>query len=923
MRRALGLLLLLSLSATPPALAIPPHKQKITGYVVPKGVATRPVPAANVIHLTLLLQPRDPQGLAQFAFDVANPKSAGFHHFLSASDMTARFGASDADYQGLLKWAAANHLTVEEKFPHRLALSVSGKAADLERALAVKFSLAKRPDGSEFHRPDRAPSLDVEAKIATVAGIDNFYVAPHRGGSQLGGSAFGAPDLRNAFAAGCLGLTGAGETVGIFSLSGYEHVDVASYEAAVGLPSSTAAGCGASTATSAPCLSDVMAGGFGGAVTSTGAEDEVTADVEMAIAMAPGLKQVKVFEGDPTQGCAAGDAIIAEMAAATDVKQFSSSFGFCVSDDITLLQMMAGAGQSFFVPSGDYGGGYSTTNSPNFNVWLQTPATVAGGTVLAMNGAGVSYSLEQAWKFSGGGIENLPALTTTCTPGCTPGATGCSNNCLPSWQAGIVTALNGASSTYRNDPDVAMPAQNLFVHLRGGPGTYCGTSVAAPLWAGFLALVNQQKCANNPSNCAAGQGFLNPVIYDIGRDATVYPTSFHDVTAASSDGICGFSGQSLNPSATYDLATGWGSPTCGLVAQLTCTTCSGMTPAPGTAPSASCVSFESDPHNCGTCGNVCSGVTTCIGGVCRAGSSSGDTHVTTLDGLFYDFQAAGDFLLITTNPSFVVQARQASGAPNWPNAATNHAIAVQMGQSRVAFFLDPARLVVDKKVTLLDDGQSLSLTGGVTVARSGDTYTVTRINGETVRVVLHDSWIDAGVGLGYSPHGTARGLLGDGNGRTSDDIATRDGKALPQPVSFEDLYHRFAESMRIDPRDSLFGDEKPITYAVPAQPFYANDVDLPKYTAARAECDKAGVRGDALLDACTLDVVVLGTPKAATAFVGSQAPVAVMQPGSGPRKPPAGCSAGCGIAVASDGRFAPLVLAILGMLLLRRRIIPG
>jgi hypothetical protein len=81
---------------------------------------------------------------------------------------------------------------------------------------------------------------------------------------------------------------------------------------------------------------------------------------------------------------------------------------------------------------------------------------------------------------------------------------------------------------------------------------------------------------------------------------------------------------------------------------------------------------------------------------CQAAKGLGDTHLTTFDGLLYDFQAAGDFILAETGPDFVVQTRQVSGAPTWPNASVNKAVATRMGKTRVAVCL-PNRLEVKRQ----------------------------------------------------------------------------------------------------------------------------------------------------------------------------------------------------------------------------------
>src|SRR5260370_13133422 len=95
---------------------------------------------------------------------------------------------------------------------------------------------------------------------------------------------------------------------------------------------------------------------------------------------------------------------------------------------------------------------------------------------------------------------------------------------------------------------------------------------------------------------------------------------------------------------------------------------------------------------------------------CSSADSIGDTHLTTFAGLYYDFQASGDFLLAST-PDFVVQARQASAAPTWPNASLNTGIAPQMRNTRVAVYVEPDRGVVDGQAKGLADGQGLELPG--------------------------------------------------------------------------------------------------------------------------------------------------------------------------------------------------------------------
>jgi hypothetical protein len=118
--------------------------------------------------------------------------------------------------------------------------------------------------------------------------------------------------------------------------------------------------------------------------------------------------------------------------------------------------------------------------------------------------------------------------------------------------------------------------------------------------------------------------------------------------------------------------------------------------------------------------------------------------------LFNDFQASGDFLLAKVDPGFVVQARQVSGAPTWPDASVNNAIATQMGKTQVAVCLEPTRLYVDG--TIEDLGETpLSAPHGVTVTRRGNVYYITGRRGDSERVTVNAGWIDALVGIGRWP----------------------------------------------------------------------------------------------------------------------------------------------------------------------------
>jgi VWD domain-containing protein len=257
---------------------------------------------------------------------------------------------------------------------------------------------------------------------------------------------------------------------------------------------------------------------------------------------------------------------------------------------------------------------------------------------------------------------------------------------------------------------------------------------------------------------------------------------------------------------------------------------------------------------------------------CAAATTVGDTHLRTFNGLLYDFQASGDFLLAQAK-DFTVQTRQVSGAPTWPNASVNTAVGTQMGSTRVALCAAPSRLVVNGRPAALADGQTLTLPSGVDILRAGNVYFVTGQTGDSVRAVMNSTWIDVSVGLGTWPT-AVRGLLANVNGNVNE-LETSGGAVVEAPVSFGDLYGSYGNSWRVPPADSLLSDcGGKIEQGIPKQPFFANDLAPDIRDRTRAICTQAGVKESALLDACTLDVAVLGK-QAASVYVGALAPAAV------------------------------------------------
>jgi hypothetical protein len=264
---------------------------------------------------------------------------------------------------------------------------------------------------------------------------------------------------------------------------------------------------------------------------------------------------------------------------------------------------------------------------------------------------------------------------------------------------------------------------------------------------------------------------------------------------------------------------------------------------------------------------------------CAAATTVGDTHLRTFNNLFYDFQAAGDFTLAEVAPGFEVQTRQVSGAPTWPNATVNTAVAARLGKTKVAICAAPeARVIVDGKATVVAEGTPVELPEGAAMRRLGNVYDIVDADGNTVRATLNSyggtNWIDVAVGLGEWPS-AVKGLIANVNGNVNQ-IGTRDNAVLTNPFNFDELYHRFADSWRVSGEASMLSAcSGRVEAGAPTQAFYARDLEGGVREKARAVCAAAGVRPGALLDACTLDVAVIGRDEAAKAFVDAPQPAAV------------------------------------------------
>jgi subtilase family serine protease len=189
--------------------------------------------------------------------------------------------------------------------------------------------------------------------------------------------------------------------------------------------------------------------------------------------------------------------------------------------------------------TGDYGATsftYSTKSLYNRDVvgWPASDplVTAVGGTRMFLTGSGSRIRPDAGWMGSGGGRSAVFAR--------------------PGYQDGAVTGQ------MRGIPDISMDAScqsAVALYVGGADGEWgpeCGTSLSSPLFAGIVALADQE--AGHPL------GPINPALY---RMAAAHDRGIVDVVSGSNGGTFSVSGRQYTvpgfaAGPGYDLVTGLG-----------------------------------------------------------------------------------------------------------------------------------------------------------------------------------------------------------------------------------------------------------------------------------------------------------------------------------------------------------------------------
>ena len=422
---------------------------------------------------------------------------------------------------------------------HRMprSFTIDGSVADIDTTRLSRNALKQRiADVAGKARVASAGSDSVSPQATAIVG------AVHTP-AQIR-AAYGLPDAPTSAA----GLTaaqaaalGAGQT--IYLIDAYHDAsalsDLNAFSAKFGLPTCTNVAV-AATATlplATPptnCTFSQISATTAGAMTATAPAYNATwapeskLDVQWAHAIAPLARLVLIeMPNDMSNSILGAAGLTAKMGAGV----VSMSFGSAEASWTSSIDWhFSSAGMTYVAATGDTGSQV---------LWPAVSATVlaVGGTSLNWSGTGTRY--EAAWASGGGGESAYETL--------------------PAWQSGV-TPAGGSALVRRAVPDVAFDSnpstgEYVAVTLPGQPtvwNSYGGTSIAAPQWAGVIAVANAVRVAN----AKAVLGDVHSLLYkSIANVPGTYAASFGDVVDGT-NGTCA----TCRAGTGYDEATGLGSP---------------------------------------------------------------------------------------------------------------------------------------------------------------------------------------------------------------------------------------------------------------------------------------------------------------------------------------------------------------------------
>jgi kumamolisin len=519
------------MSAPKPQIPLPGSERE----PVPGAREVGPANPNEIIDVTVRLRPRS--GKKPFVNADEFTKPIDQRNILSREEFEKEHGADPASIALVESFAREHGLTVKETSAPRRTVILSGTVAAMNEAFGVQLKKYQH-QGGEYRGRTGAVHLpqDLQSVVEGVFGLDNRSQAkPHfrrrreRAGARAQAQSVSYTPIQVATLYDFpTSVNGSGECIGLIELGGgFNPTDLSNYWKQLNLSTT-------------PTVTAVSVGNGSNDPTGDpdGPDGEVMLDIEVAGAIAPGVKIVAYFAENTDAGFL--NAITTAVHDSTnDPSVISISWGGpesswtqqAMTSMDEAFQAAAAMGVTVCVAAGDDGSTDGLTDGlQHVDFPASSPNVMAcGGTRLI--GSGTTITSETVWNelannegATGGGVSDVFPL--------------------PSYQtaAGVPPSANPGGKTGRGVPDVAGnadPTTGYVTLVDGQSEVVGGTSAVAPLWAGLIALINES--IGKPA------GFVNPLLYQANEK-----TDFDDITSGNNGAY------SAGPG--WDACTGLGSP---------------------------------------------------------------------------------------------------------------------------------------------------------------------------------------------------------------------------------------------------------------------------------------------------------------------------------------------------------------------------
>ncbi len=261
---------------------------------------------------------------------IYTPQSTDYHHYLTVSQFTNRFGPSSQDYQSLISFVKTHGLRVVSTYPNRVLLDVRGTVSRIEKTLHTRIGIYRRLGQNRyFFAPDHQPAINLNIPVLNISGLTDYFVtrsaastdievAPMQVTTQMGSGpqySYWGNDFREAYANG-VSLTGAGQTLGLVEFANLDTSYVGYYEDSVHVSPHVPIDVELVDETSAQSAANPLS--------------EIYGDAETAISMAPGLSNILVYEApyDSAAGATGWDDMLDSIATQDYAQQISCSWNY-------------------------------------------------------------------------------------------------------------------------------------------------------------------------------------------------------------------------------------------------------------------------------------------------------------------------------------------------------------------------------------------------------------------------------------------------------------------------------------------------------------------------------------------------------------------------------------------------------------------